>query len=76
MRITFLHIFCLSNRLFREEEWPNQNRNEFLVSKNVSWKVFPVMIKHDNVFFLGETAANLEPLQHNHIGKVHKGNDC
>lgn len=25
--------------------------------------------------FLGETAANMEPLalQHNHIGKVHKG---
>ena len=26
-----------------------------------------------NVSFTGETAANLEPLQHNHIGKVHKG---
>jgi hypothetical protein len=25
------------------------------------------------MLFSGETAANLEPLQHNHIGKVHKG---
>ena len=29
--------------------------------------------KLKSIFFSGETAANLEPLQNNHIGKVHKG---